>query len=143
MNHEDQHHGVKLERRARQPHAAGHRVVDPPLRHPPPHHGVQPQRRRDRRALKVGRLARRVLGDRRRRHVEARQAREPAEHEEGQAQVVEGGADADGEGDNGGGDAEGDLEGEGEGGLVCVWRKGGLGVDGDVRGRRGNRVLGP
>lgn len=55
--------------------------------------------------------------------------------------MVEGGADADGEGDDGGGDAEGDLEGEG--GLVCVWRKGGLGVDGDVRGRRGNRVLGP
>lgn len=88
-------------------------MADPALRQPVRHQGVEGERRRDGRALEVARLAGGVLGDRRHRHVEARQPRQAAEHEEGKAQVVERRADAEREGDRGGGDAKGDLKFEG------------------------------
>ena len=109
VHHKQQHDGVHLDGGAREPHAAGQGVVDPAVGQPPAHERVEPERRGDGRALKVFRLAGRVLGDGRGRHVEAGQARQAAQHEEGQAEVVEGRADADGEGEGCGGDAEGDL----------------------------------
>ncbi|KAL2255067.1 hypothetical protein VTK26DRAFT_4202 [Humicola hyalothermophila] len=101
-----QHDRVQLEGGASEPDAARERVVYPAARQPPGHEGVERERRRDRRALKVLGLARGVLGYGRGGHVEAREARQAAEHEEGQAEVVDGRADADREGDGCGGDAE-------------------------------------
>lgn len=98
MDEEQEHDGVDLEGGAREPGAARHGVEDAVLRHPPGHEGVEPERRRDGRALEVARLARRVLGDVGCCHVEAGQAREAAEHEGGETDVVEGCAEADAEG---------------------------------------------
>lgn len=89
---------MNLERGAREPGAARHGVEDTVLRHPPGHEGVEPQRRRDGRALEVARLARRIFGDVDCRDVEAGQAREAAEHEDGEKGMVEGCAKADAEG---------------------------------------------
>jgi hypothetical protein len=100
---------VHLERRARKPHAARECLVYPTLRDPIAHERVQPECGWDGRALKVLGLAGRVLGDRGYCYVEAGETCQPAENEEGEAEVVEGGADADCEGDGRGGDAERDL----------------------------------
>ncbi|KFY20136.1 hypothetical protein V493_07741 [Pseudogymnoascus sp. VKM F-4281 (FW-2241)] len=83
--------------------------MHPPLPHPIRHQRHNRQRGRDGRALKVCRLARRVLGHVGDCDVEAREACEAAEHEEGEDEVVGGGAEADCEGGGGGGDAEGYL----------------------------------
>lgn len=111
VEHKDENDRVELERGTLEHGTPGKRVVDPALRHPVRHERVQPQRRRDRRALEVGRLAVGVLGDDVgvRGNVEAREARQAAQDKEAEAEVVERGADANGEGDDGGGDAEGDL----------------------------------
>lgn len=101
VNQEQEHDGVDLERGAREPSAAWHGVEDAVLRHPPGHEGVEPQRRGDGRALEVARLARRILGDVGCRDVEAGQAREAAEHEDGETGMVEGCAEADAEGHTG------------------------------------------
>ena len=83
--------------------------MHPPLSHPVRHQPRDRQGRRDRRALEVLRFASRVLGHVGDGDVEACQAREAAEHEEGEDEVVERGAEADCEGGGGGGDAEGYL----------------------------------
>lgn len=83
--------------------------MQPPLSHPVRHQPDNRQGGRDRRALEVLGLASRVFGDVGDGDVEAREAREAAEHEEGEDEVVEGGAEADCEGGGGGGDAEGYL----------------------------------
>lgn len=75
------------------------------------HESVEAERCGDRSALEVLRLARGVLGDDGGGDVEAREAGEAAEHEEGEADVVERCAQADGEGDDGWGEAEGYLKG--------------------------------
>lgn len=61
------------------------------------------------RAFKVLRFPRGVLGQRGDGDVEAREAGEAAEDEEGQEEGVEWGAKAEGKGARGGGDTEGDL----------------------------------
>ncbi len=85
MDEEDEDDGVQLERRAGEPDAAGQCVEHPAAPRPPGHGGVDAERRRDRRALEVARLAARVARDpaaaHRRRHVEPRQPRQPAQHE--------------------------------------------------------------
>lgn len=103
MNQEDQDDGVQLEGAALEQDAAGDFPENPPPAHPPGHDGVDAEGRRDRRALEVARLARRVLGDRRRRHVEPRQPREPAQHEHRQEHRVERRAQPDAERHAGGG----------------------------------------
>ena len=66
-------------------------------------------RARDREAFKVFRFPRAVLWEGGDGDVEAREAGEAAEDEEGEGKGVERGAEAEGEGGDGGGDAEGDL----------------------------------
>ena len=83
--------------------------MHPPLAHPVRHQSRNRQGRRDRRALEILRFASCVLGHVGDGDVEACQAREAAEDEEGEDEVVEGGAEADCEGGGGGGDAEGYL----------------------------------
>lgn len=109
VDHEQERDGVDLERGAGEPEAAGDGAEDAVLRDPVGHEGVEAERRGDGRALEVARLAGGVLGDVGRGDVEPREAREAAEHEGGQAGVVEGGAEADAEGYAGWGEAEGDL----------------------------------
>lgn len=111
VNHEQRHHRMHLERRAREPYAAGDLVEDPALGDPVGHHGVEAEGGGDGGALEVAGLAAGVLGDVSAvgGDVEAREAREPAEHEDGEEDVVEGCAHADAEGYAGGGEAEGDL----------------------------------
>lgn len=109
VDHEYQDHRVYLEGCPSKPHAPGYRIVDPPPRDPPRHEGVEPKSGRDGCPLKICRLSCGILGDGTRSDVEARQARQSAEHEEGEAEVIQGGADANGECDGGGGNAEGDL----------------------------------
>lgn len=106
VHHKDQDDGVDLEDAAGKPQAAGEVIVDPAAVHPVGHQGVQAQAGGYGCALKVLRLAGGVLGDRGGGHVEAGQAGQAAEHEEGQADVVERGAHADGEGNDRGGEAE-------------------------------------
>lgn len=109
VQHEDDDDGVEGEGGVGEPEASRDGVVDPALGDPVGHDGVKPQAGGDRGALEVVRFARGVLGDRRRRHVEARQPCEAAQHEEGQAHVVQRRAHADREGHHGRGEAEGDL----------------------------------
>lgn len=108
-NHKQAQHGVKLAQRPRQQRPQRQLPMHPPLTNPVRHQPHNRQRRRDRRALKVGRLARRILGHVGDGDVEAREAGQAAQHEEGEDEVVGGGAEADCEGGGGGGDAEGDL----------------------------------
>lgn len=83
--------------------------MHPPLAHPVRHQPRNRQGRRDRRALEILRFASRVFWDVGDGDVEACQASKAAEDEEGEDEVVEGGAEADCEGGGGGGDAEGYL----------------------------------
>ena len=78
----------------------------PPATHTPRHARHDQQRGGYGRALEVLGLAGRVLGQRRHGNVEAREARQAAEDEEGEEQRVEWGAEAEGEGGAGGRDAE-------------------------------------
>lgn len=109
VQHEDDDDGVEGERGVGEPDAARDGVVDPALRDPVGHDGVEAEAGGDRGALEVVRLAGSVLGDRRRRYVEACQPRQAAQHEEGKAHVVQRRAHADRKGHNGRGEAEGDL----------------------------------
>lgn len=97
---------MELERGTLGPDAEGHVLEDPAAVDPVGHDGVDAERRGDGRALEELALAGGVLGERRHGDVEAREAREAAEHEEGQAEGVDDGAQADGEGHHRGGDAE-------------------------------------
>lgn len=110
VEHKDENNRVELEHGALEHGTPGKRVMDPALRHPVSHDGVQTERRGDGRALEIGGLAVGVLWDGGRGHVEAGEAGEAAEDEEAEAEMVERSADADGEGNDGGGDAEGDLQ---------------------------------
>lgn len=111
MDHENRHNGVELEHTPREPDTARDGLVDCARVDPVGHEGVQTQRGGDGRALKVGGLTRGVLGDVAAvgGDVEAREAGQAAEDEEGEANVVERGAHADGEGDDCGGETEGNL----------------------------------
>lgn len=109
MQHEDGHDRVKLEHTPRKPDTTGDGIVYRARVHPVGHERVKTQRRGDGCSLEVAGFARGVLGDVGGGDVEAREAGETAEDEEGKANVVERGADADGEGDDGGSEAEGDL----------------------------------
>lgn len=109
MNQKDEDDGVELEGGIREQQPAGHLVEDPAPAHPPGHDGVDAQGGGDGRALEVARLACSVLWDRRRRHVEPRQPREPAQHEHRQQHRVERRAQPDRECHTGRGEAERDL----------------------------------
>lgn len=109
MQHKNKRHGMELKHRTLQPQAHRHLRKRPPLVYPVRHDLHVDQAHRDRRALKVLRLAGRVLGHHGDGDVEAREAREAAENEEGQEQVVDRGAETEGEGSGRGADAEGDL----------------------------------
>lgn len=87
------------------------RLVDLAAVDPVRHQRVDAQGRGDGRALEVLGLAVVVLGQVDRRHVEARQAGQAAQDEEGEAHVVQRRAHADREGNYCRGDAEGDLRG--------------------------------
>lgn len=109
MNHKHDDNRMHLKHTARAPHTKRYISMRPAIADPPSHGTRKRERSRDRRALEVLALARRVLGQHGDGHVEAREAGQAAEDEEGEEDVVEGGADAEGEGGAGGGDAEGDL----------------------------------
>lgn len=109
VNDKQKHNRVKLERGTREPDTAGEVIVDGARGDPVGHEGVEAQRGGDRGALKVLCLARRVLGDVGRGDVEAGEARQAAEDKEGEEDVVERGAQANGEGDDRRGEAKGDL----------------------------------
>lgn len=85
---------MHLDGTPRKPHPAGQRVVHPAPGQAPGHQRVEPQRRGDGRALEVARLAGAVLGDARGGDVEAGEAGQAAEDEEGEEEVVEGGAES-------------------------------------------------
>ena len=89
---------------------ARHRA-DPAAGEPQRHPGVERQAAGDGQALEVARLAGRVVRDAAlaRRHVEAREPRQAAQHEEGEREPVEARAQAERERGCGGRDAEGDL----------------------------------
>lgn len=101
--------GMDLERGAGEPQAERDVVEDPALADPVGHEGVDAEGGGDGGALEVAGLAAGVLGDVGGRHVEARQPRQPAQHEDGQQRVVQRRAQAQAEGYAGGGQAEGDL----------------------------------
>lgn len=110
MQHEDEHDGVDLEQGAGEPDAARDGIVaDPAAVDPVGHQGVEAEGGGDGGALEVLGLARGVLGDDGGGDVEAGEAGEAAQDEEGEAEVVEGRAQANGKGYYGGGEAEGDL----------------------------------
>ncbi len=83
MHNKQPHNRMHLQRTPRKPDTPRQSVVHPPLGKPPRHERVEAERRRDGRALEVARLAGAVLGDAGRRDVEARQAGQAAEDEEG------------------------------------------------------------
>lgn len=85
--------------------------MDPALVRPEGHHASQREGRGDGRALKVLRFSGCVLGEHGDGDVEAGEAEEAAEDEEGEEDVVGWRAHAEGEGGGGGGDAEGYLWG--------------------------------
>jgi hypothetical protein len=107
-----QKHGdnrMKLEHGPLEPQAQRDLLERPALVHPVRHDLDYPERHGDRGAFEELGFARRVLGDQGCGDVEAREAGQTAQHEEGEEEVVEGGAQAEREGCRGGGDAEGDL----------------------------------
>lgn len=89
---------MELQRGSLRPRPQRQIVQRPALGDPVRHQRRDRQRRRDGRAFEVLALARCVLGHVGHRDVEARQARQPAQYEEGQEQVVDGRAEPDGEG---------------------------------------------
>lgn len=113
VEHKQQRNRVQFVGGAGKPGAQRQVVEDPILADPVGHERVEAQARGDGRALKVGRLAGLVLGNDGGRHVEAGETGEAAEDEEGEQNVVDGGADTDREGNGGGGDTKGDEVGEG------------------------------
>jgi hypothetical protein len=109
VNHKHEDDGMHFERAASAPNAERDVGVRPAVADPPCHGGREPERSRNRRAFKVLGFAGRVFGQHSDGDVEAREAGQAAEDEEGEEDVVEGRADAHGEGGSSGGDAEGDL----------------------------------
>lgn len=111
MNHKQCNNRMHFQSGALEPHSQRHLVEDPALGDPVGHEGVEAEGGGDGGALEVAGLARGVLGDvaARRRHVEARQPREPAQHEGGQQHVVRRRPHPEAEGHARGGQAEGDL----------------------------------
>jgi hypothetical protein len=109
MDHERQHDRVHLQGSTREPDTTREVIVNPPVRHPPRHDGVETKCRGDGCSLEVGGFAGGVLGYARGGDIEARQTGKAAEDEERKAEVVEQGAEADGERHSSGGHAEGYL----------------------------------
>lgn len=109
VDEEDEDDGVELESGTLEQQPPGDLIEDPAAAHPPGHDGVDSQGGGDGRALEVAGLSGRILGDRRRRHVEPRQPREPAQHEHRQQHRVERRAQPDRECHTGRGEAERDL----------------------------------
>jgi hypothetical protein len=109
VDHEDEHHGVELERRALEPSSQGQVGEDPAIVEPVSHDGIDAERGGDRCALEVLALACGILGEHSDRYVESSKSGQTAEHEEGEADGVEGRAKTDREGGHGRGDAKRDL----------------------------------
>jgi hypothetical protein len=109
MQNKHAHDRMDLEQRASAPDAKRHISMRPSVTRPPRHSTGQDQRSGDGCAFEVLAFARCVFGQHGDGDVEAGQTREAAENEEGEEEVVEGRADAEGEGGCGGGDTEGYL----------------------------------
>lgn len=110
MKDKHNRHGMKLPRRPRTPRPQWNILQRPPIPHPVRHHGVFNKNGSwNRCALEVLALARGILGQHGDGNVKARKAREAAQDEEGEEDVVGGGAEAKGEGGAGGCNAKGNL----------------------------------
>lgn len=109
MQDKQENNGVELENSTLANNAKGNVCVSPALGHPVGHKRGNRQSGGDRSTLKVFRLSSLVLGQNSHGNVEASQAGQAAEDEEGQEEVVERGANTHGERGGGGGEAEGDL----------------------------------
>lgn len=101
--------GMELQRRALKPQSQRHLLERPALVDPVRHDLDEQQRHGNRGALEVLALAGAVLGQHGDGHVEAREPRQPAQHEEAQEEVVDWRAEAQAERCGGGGHAERDL----------------------------------
>jgi hypothetical protein len=109
MQHKHKHNGMERKRRAVHPQAKRNLLERPALIHPVRHDLHVDQRHGDGCAFEVLGFAGRVFGNHGDGDVEARETGEAAEDEEGEQDVVDGGAEAEGEGCGGGADTEGDL----------------------------------
>ena len=98
MQDEQSHNRVELEPGSLKHGTKRQVFVNPTLGDPIGHQRVQTQSGGDGRALKVGRLARRVLGDRGNGHVESCQTGQTAKDEKGQEDVVDWRAQTEAEG---------------------------------------------
>lgn len=100
---------MKLQRGALEPQTQRQLLEHPALVHPVCHDLHHEQRHGDRGALEVLGFAGCVLGHHGDGYVEARETGEAAQDEEGEQDVVDGGAEAEAEGCGCGGNAEGYL----------------------------------
>jgi hypothetical protein len=107
--HEQANDGMEFEYAALGPSAQRQVIQDPALADPVGHEGGDGERGGDGGAFEVLALAGGVLGHVGNGDIEAREAREAAQHEEGEEDVVDGRAQTEREGGRGGGYAEGDL----------------------------------
>jgi hypothetical protein len=109
MHHKHTHNRMHLEDSSSAPNAKRHIGVRPAVARPPGHGASQHERSGDGCTFKVLRFPGCVFGYHGDGYVEARETGEAAEDEEGEEEVVERGAHAEGEGGCGGRDAEGYL----------------------------------
>lgn len=113
MSHKHQNNRMKLPAQSLSSHAERHGVPEPAIIDPNRHPRGNDQTARDGRTLKVLCLPARIMRHVISRDIEPRQSGQPAQGEEGEQDVVERGADAEGEGGAGGRHAKGDEVGEG------------------------------
>lgn len=111
MRNKQQHSRVELEESSLGQNTEWNVLQDPAAADPEADQSDNAERGRGRQTLEVLRLSAGVFGHAAGGDVEAGEAEKTAEGEEGEQEVVEGGAHANGEGCCGGGDGEGDLEG--------------------------------
>lgn len=109
MNHEHKSNGVEFQCSPRQPRSERKVLKNPTLRYQVRHHSVKAKTRRDGSAFEVFAFSSCVLGKSGDSYVEASETSEAAEDKEGQTEVVDGCAQAQGEGHRGRCNAERDL----------------------------------
>lgn len=112
MKNEHGHHRVEFERRALEPQAHGNLVHSPALVDPVRHDLHYAKTHRNRCALEILALSGCILGHHGDGDIESGEAREAAEDEEGEQEVVDGGAHAEAESGGGWGHAKGDEIGK-------------------------------
>lgn len=109
VHHKDKSNRVELQGGAREPCSQRKVLKNPPLGDEVSHNGIETKASGNRGSLKVFAFASSILGKSRDRNVEAGEASETAQNEEGQAHVVDGGTQAEGECHRGRGNAERNL----------------------------------